>query len=262
MDLFYRDFGKGSPIMFIHGLYGCSDNWLSIAKHFSINHRLIIPDLRNHGKSFHSNEFSYDILTRDIISLLDSLNISKISIIGHSMGGKIAMAIACQFPHLIDKLIIVDIAPVDYNRRLTSTQTEFHASVIKCFNNIEPGEIHSYTDLYNKLDTFKCTNNIKQLLAKNLRKTKNKSFEWKLNFKAIESNLSNILGNNLDDDYQYSEECSFIRGDLSDYVSNEVINTVNNFFPKATIQTIPKTGHWIHSEQPNLLVEAIKQALL
>ena len=262
MDLFYRDFGKGSPIMFIHGLYGCSDNWLSIAKHFSVNHRLIIPDLRNHGNSFHSNEFSYDILIGDIISLIDSLNMSKISIIGHSMGGKIAMAIACKFPDLIDKLIIVDIAPVDYNNYLTPAQTEFHTSIINCFNNVRLNEIHSYTDLYNKLDKLKCSNNIKQLLAKNLRKNKDKSFEWKLNFKAIESNLSNILDNNIDDNHHYSEECTFIRGDLSDYVSNEVINTVNNFFPKAIIYTIPKAGHWIHSEQPNLLVKAIKQALL
>lgn len=259
MNLTYKDLGKGNPILILHGLYGCSDNWLSIAKVLSKKYRVIIPDLRNHGKSFHSKEFSYNSQVGDITTLLAHLQITKTSIIGHSMGGKIAMTLACEYPQLVDKLIVIDIAPINYLNKLSSQQNEFHKEIIECFKKINLNKINSYTDLFTQLDTY--DDKTKNLIGKNIKRNKDKTFEWKLNIRAIEDNIHNILGNNLKEHNIFPKPCTFIRGELSDYLSDDVINNVNNYFPHTTIITIPKASHWVHADQPDLLIKAITQVV-
>ena len=259
MNLIYKDIGKGNPILILHGLYGCSDNWLSIAKVLSKSNRVIIPDLRNHGKSFHSKEFSYKDQVEDILKLLEYLKITNTSIIGHSMGGKIAMALSCEHPQLIDKLIVIDIAPINYSNKLSLEQITFHKKVKECFKNINLNKINSYTELYTQLDCYEVK--IKNLIGKNIKRNKDNSFEWKLNIRAIEDNFQEIIGNNLNENNIFSKPCTFISGELSDYITDDVINNVNNYFPYATFITIPKASHWIHSDQPDLLIEAIAQVI-
>src|SRR5674476_1581412 len=117
MKLFYRQFGSGKPLIILHGLLGLSDNWVSIGKKLALNYNVIIPDLRNHGQSPHSSNFNYDVMAEDIVELLDDLGMPSAVIMGHSMGGKVAMQFALQYPEKTDKLIVVDISMRQYDER-------------------------------------------------------------------------------------------------------------------------------------------------
>lgn len=236
MKLFYREKGYGQPLIILHGLLGASDNWLPIANKLSDQFRVILPDLRNHGLSPHEEKMDYDTMSDDIIELIQHLHLdTKPYLIGHSMGGKVVMNLLLKRPEVAKKAIVIDIAPIKY-----PVSEEHHRLVEFMLSN---------SPVVNEINRqFKDERN-RQLLRKNIHKT-----AWKVNAPAIKNHLESILGWTTNSIYPYP--ILFIRGEESDYITD--FTTIKKTFPAAELQTITKAGHWIHAEQPEILVNLIK----
>lgn len=261
MKLHFREIGKGQKLLILHGLYACSDNWLSIAKALKETHHSIMPDCRNHGHSPKSDSHSYMDMSMDILELLDTHNISKISIIGHSMGGKAAMLFACMHPERVSQLIIIDIAPKDYNTYEFIEHKKRHQKQINLFKSIDLSKINNTRDLLFYLNNLDIDKDEKNLIAKNVFKNKNNMLEWRLNTSVIEKQIDSILNNNITNDNKYYSNCHFIKGEYSDYLKESDFVYIREQFPEAIFHIIPNCAHSIHIEQAQLLINTLKDIL-
>ncbi|MDR2039901.1 MAG: alpha/beta fold hydrolase [Bacteroidales bacterium] len=254
------------PFIILHGLYGSSDNWLTIARHLSEKYEVIIPDMRNHGRSPHHPVHTYGEMSADVLELMDRLNIGQCILLGHSMGGKTAIHLAAREAERISRLIIDDISPVNY-----SSLTE-HSPLALEHLNIMDNLLHTIPEQYSRREE------IEQLWAKkipdpamrlfmlkNLQRNNNGTFEWRINIKSIARNLPQIL-NGMDDFSQekYPEiniPTLFIKGELSSYIQPDMFPQIQRIFPHSEIVILPDAGHWLHVEQSGLFLAAIMQFL-
>ncbi|WP_059026562.1 alpha/beta fold hydrolase [Gabonibacter massiliensis] len=258
MKLFYREIGQGDPLIILHGLWGASENWLPIARLLEDRFRVILPDVRNHGQSPHSNEMDYDVMSDDIIELIESLQLPvRPCIAGHSMGGKIVMAILMKKPELIRKAVVVDIAPIAY----TSSDGGRHSKIIDFMSAFNLRAYQTREEIKNAIESRFKTPQSQQLFLKNIRKTEN-GFEWKINHESIQKHFQEISGcpSRLPLS-QYTREILFIKGEHSDLIPTDKTFLYEQF-PAARFIQIPDCGHWIHSEQPEKLAQAIKTFIL
>jgi len=251
VKLHYKILGKGQPIMILHGLFGSSRNWQSIAKVLAENYRVITLDLRNHGQSGHAESMTYTEMAEDVLGLIKELSLENLFLMGHSMGGKVAMVIALLHPLLIEKLVVLDIAPVSYEHRygkLFQAMQDLPLDQVK--NRIEAGTI-----LNNQInDTF-----LSDFLLQNLNRADN-GFQWRLNLPAILDNIEFISGfPDIGPDTQYSRPALFLGGKNSHFIQAEYHNVIRDYFPRASIELIENAGHMLHIEQPEVLVERIRQ---
>ena len=251
MIIHFKKIGQGPALFILHGIFGSGDNWLSIGRRLSEHFTVYLTDARNHGQSFHSDLFDYNAMVDDLLNVLNDEGLDKIILIGHSMGGKTAMNFALQHPKKVKSLIVVDMAPKGY--------LPHHHHIFKAFHAIDLKQIQSRKDAENKLSHLIQDDGIRQFILKNLRRDRD-GFSWKINIKAIESNIENIgvpvlKGRN-------AVPVLFIRGANSDYILDEDINMIKEYFPSATLSTIPDSGHWVHSEQPSQVIGVIKDFLL
>lgn len=257
MELFYRKLGEsGTPIVILHGLYGASDNWISIGKQLSLSHQVYLLDLRNHGNSPHNNSHKYSDLVADLSEFIQKNEIQKPILIGHSMGGKTAMLLALQYPSLISKLIVIDIAPKNYNPK--STKALEHKELIKTMLAIKLDEFSNRKDIAEKLNSLILPIRTQQLILKNIKREKNK-FQWKINLTALQQNLNHLLrGFDNTDSLKFTKETLFIKAQNSNYIQKEDAEIIKTLFPFALIKEIPEAGHWVHIEQTKLLISEIK----
>lgn len=260
MKLYYRDFNQGEPTIILHGLYGSSDNWLSIAKKLDIKQRIIIPDLRNHGQSPHSPIHNYHAMAMDIKELISSLDLKVVNIIGHSMGGKVAMEFACLFPENTKSLTVIDIAPKNYNSVEFAHHQKDHKSIISQMLSYDFSNKKSRTEINADFSSSIKDIATRQFILKNIRRNKGK-FEWKLNIESIDNNIHNILKNSIDEEKLFNKKCLFIKGEKSDYISNNDMSNIRNNFPQAELISIPNAGHWIHTDNPETLIETLNNFL-
>ncbi len=177
MDLFYRKYGEGTPIIIVHGLYGSSDNWVTIGKELASDHEVFIIDQRNHGRSPHSQEHNYRLMKNDLLSFMDKMKLSKAHLIGHSMGGKTIMFFAADYPERIASLVVVDISPGSY-RSLDqpSAQTVDHLNIITAMMNIDLSKAGSRKDIDTQLKDTIHSKRIRQFLLKNRRTERSGKF--------------------------------------------------------------------------------------
>lgn len=197
-------YGSGSPILILHGIFGMSDNWHSMAKKLAQKYWVIIPDLRNHGKSEHSDNFNYDFMTEDVKNLLDDNHIKNCNIIGHSMGGKLAMHFALEYPEYIDNIIVLDIGIKKYESR--------HEFILESLNDIDPGNFTSRDSIQNALLNKISDGKIVNFLLKNISlDIQSKVYNWKFNLKSINDNFHQIL-QPIYSDHQCIKDILFIRG--------------------------------------------------
>ena len=262
MELFFRKYGKGPPLIIIHGLYGSSDNWVSISRKLAENFKVYLIDQRNHGKSPHSTEHNYQLLKEDLREFMDSQSIEKAIIIGHSMGGKTAMFFAVDYPERVSHLIIADISPRSYETT-NSNQLLAHSTIIRAMYNIDFYGITKRQEIDKILAKSIPENRIRQFLLKNIKRSKDNKYSWSLNIKTIKNELANIM-KGLDENQPEIIEFPvlFIKGEKSDYILNEDKKAIQKIFPYSDIETIPNTGHWLHAEQPGLFLEKIKNFIL
>ncbi|PCJ59247.1 MAG: alpha/beta hydrolase [Planctomycetota bacterium] len=246
----YQEFGnQNNPsLIILHGFLGSKNNWSAVAKLLSNNFYVITVDIRNHGDSFHNDEHTYDVLVNDLEKLMDRFNFSNSIIMGHSMGGKIAMKFACKFPDKVNYLIVVDIAPVDYS---------FNKEEIKGLLSINLSSLNNKRDGEDILIKYVPELGMRKFLMTNLLFSKKKGFYWRINLKVLSDSLHSIGGNSLDDSDRFTGSTIFIMGDESEYTKDAKKMLFLNFFPKAIIEKIRGAGHNPHFSHLNEFCEKV-----
>jgi pimeloyl-ACP methyl ester carboxylesterase len=262
MELFFRKYGQGEPLLIIHGLYGSSDNWVSIGKKLAENFEVFIIDQRNHGKSPHSPDHNYTVLKNDLKEFMDEHSIEKAILLGHSMGGKTAMFFATENPERVSKLIVADISPRSY-KTTNANQLLSHTAIIRAMYNLDFYGINSRQEIDDILSKSIPENRIRQFLLKNIKRTEKNEYSWRINIKAIKNELVNIM-DGLNEDQQRITKFPvlFIKGENSEYILDEDRKIIAKIFPFAFIKTIPNAGHWLHAEQPELFLKEINNFIL
>lgn len=242
MILHSKIIGAGKPLLILHGFLGMSDNWKSLGNQFTTNgFEVHLIDQRNHGKSFHSEDFDYEYLSDDILQYMEHHEMEKSIVIGHSMGGKTAMQFACSYPNKAEKLIIADIAPKYY--------PPHHQEIISGLLQLNFAEIASRTEADKKLSQYLTDFGIRQFLLKNLHWIEKGKLAFRFNLQVLKNKMEEI-GENISSTDTYLGETLFLRGDRSEYILNNDFDTIKRHFPNATIDTISNAGHWLHAENP------------
>ena len=253
MKLNYKSFGEGNPVLILHGLFGMLDNWQQFAKRLASGYKVYIIDLRNHGKSPHSNIFNYDAMSEDLVSFLIHHDISQADLIGHSMGGKLALRFAFLYPEYVDKTIIIDIGIKKYKPK--------HHSILKALNSLNLLQFHNRNQIDNKLKEVIPNKSIRQFLLKNVSRNIGKQgYHWKMNIEAITNNY-NLIIDKIELKSDIISDCLFIKGANSDYILEEDKKDILFQIPNANFITIPNAGHWVHAEQAKLLLDIIDKYL-
>lgn len=253
MELYFRKSGKGPPVVILHGLYGSSDNWMSIARILEKDFELFIPDQRNHGKSPHSDEFNYTLLSQDVVDFFSKQQIKKAVLMGHSMGGKVAMHVARKFPEIISSLILVDIAPKNYYSDLNE-ESLAHVYILEALQKLHIPSINSREEADHLLSYDLKDEKLRSFLLKNLKRRSDGKFEWLLNLTSIKENFTEISEGFLASEWENTQidgfSVLFIKGEKSNYISKEDLPVIKRIFPAADIVEISETGHWLHAEKP------------
>lgn len=247
MKLSFREIGEGDPLIILHGLFGSLDNWISIARKLEDKRNIFLIDQRNHGHSPHSEIFNYEAMANDLKEFTESHNLSSIELMGHSMGGKTAMVFATQFPQLVEKLVVVDISPKYY--------PVHHETIIAGLHSIDLASLSSRNQADKELAKSVPNFGVRQFLLKNLKRTSD-GFGWKINLDVIEKEIEEV-GKALPEEGVYDGPTLFIRGENSNYILDSDRPLIEHHFPKATLVTVKKAGHWVHAEQPDVLLEQL-----
>ncbi len=267
MKLFSKHIGRGDKnLIIIHGLYGSSDNWLTVAKYLEDICNIYIVDQRNHGRSPHSSEMDYEVMADDLYQFTIDEGLDSAIIMGHSMGGKTAMRFALKYPQKVQKLLILDIAPKSYDGFSNYAKiTNDHKSIVDALLSVNPKEFSTRSSIDRFLKDKITNNMVRSFLLKNIGRAEDKSLYWKLNINAISENLHHIMGgfSDLEEDQNFPDltEVYLIRGANSPYVQEEDIQQVRKLFPSAQLTTIPDAGHWLHAEQTELFVKTVRYFL-
>ena len=249
MKLFYKQYGEtGEPLFILHGLFGMLDNWHRVAGALSEEYVVYTVDQRNHGHSPHSNEMNYEIMAMDLKNLMDDLGVKKATILGHSMGGKTVMQFCEMFPEMVEKLIVVDIAPKAYKPG--------HTMYFEALKSLDFASFEKRRDAEQALEAYEPNAGIRLFLLKNMTRKKGGGFELKMNLKAIENAYKEIIGSaNIKNGFE--GEVLFIKGENSRYLEDEDLEVILNLYPNAKITSVPNAGHWVHAENYQGFLEAL-----
>jgi esterase len=259
MNLNYKEFGSGFPIIILHGLLGSLDNWQTIGRKMaelpSAQFKTYIFDQRNHGKSPHTDQFNYDLLSADLLGFFEQQNILKAHLIGHSMGGKTAMKFALEHPNLVEKLIVVDISP---------SEAEDHHTYI--FDALEAAHVHQANTreevesvLQSKIGDDKT---VIQFLMKGLQRDAiEKHFEWKFNLKSLRNHYQEIKGA-ISGGTPFYGPALFVKGSQSDYINAANYPDIAELFPNNQITEIEGAGHWVQAEKPTEFLHVAEHFLM
>jgi pimeloyl-ACP methyl ester carboxylesterase len=239
--------GEGQPLVILHGLFGFSDNWQTQAKKFSDYYRVILVDLRNHGHSPWSDAFSYALMVEDLKSLFDALNLTDVILLGHSMGGKVAMHFAQKYEDRLNKLIVVDMGVKSYPLH--------HEHILKAFHEIDLSKLSARSEAEAILKQFIDSDGVRQFLLKNLYWMEKGKLSWRVNFPVLEREMSEILSSLPEKEVLTST--LFIRGELSNYILDSDIPILESYFPDSQLISVENAGHWVHAEAPEAFVDAV-----
>jgi esterase len=239
--------GSGKPLLIIHGFLGMSDNWKTLGGNYvSEGFQVHLLDLRNHGRSFHSEEFSYQVMARDVLEYCQFNNLEQVTIIGHSMGGKVAMLFATQFPDKVEKLVIADIGPKYYKPH--------HDAILQGLNAVDFSKKPDRTQVDEILKNYIPDFGTRQFLMKNLYWVAPGQLGFRFNLDVFNKKIE-VVGEALSQGAVFSKPTLFIRGGNSRYILDEDFETIKLHFPNATVITIPNVGHWLHAENPKAFFE-------
>ena len=244
MKLHYQQSGEGKPLIIIHGLFGSSDNWKAISNRLSSVHNVISVDLRNHGRSPHASDQSYSAMANDIAELAEELKLSEMDVLGHSIGGKTAIALAAEYPALINKLMVIDIAPRAYEDR--------HSEIFKALLAINLSQYSKRSEVDAVLAKDIADMAVRQFLLMNLNISE-QGLSWRNNLKAQYANYQQLL-ESVALGKQIAIPSCFIRGGLSDYITDEDCASIKQQFTDCQIETVSGVGHWVHAEAPDLFI--------
>jgi len=256
MELFYREYGKGKPVVILHGLLGISDNWVGFSRKLADEgYRIFIPDQRNHGQSPQHPVLNYYALTDDLSEFVESHHLIKPIIIGHSMGGKVAMRYTLEHPGAVDRLVIVDTSLRTYFR------FNYHLKLIDAMLSVDFNQVFTRQEAEVKLAEKINDERLVQFLMKNLYWKEKGKLGWRPNLKAIAYHVD-AMYDGVFYSTKFDRPALFIRGGQSDYILEEDIPVILQNFPHAVVKTIEKGTHWVHADEPEefyrLLLEFLK----
>lgn len=239
----YQQLGTGTPILLIHGLFGSLENLNMVAKPLSENFQVTSIDVRNHGNSFHQEGMDYSTLVNDVINLLDHLHIERCIVLGHSMGGKIAMQLALEYPERVEKLIVADIAPVSY--------PPHHNEIIKGLQAINLTQVAKRIDADKQLSAYVDNVGVRQFLLRNLTPGPQGHFIFKCSLDYINTGYSNIMQANKipEGKHAFTGDTLFIKGGNSNYILAEHKPEISAMLPNSKAKIIQGVGHWLHAEK-------------
>ena len=244
MKLFYRKYGNSGnqPMIILHGLFGISDNWSTYARRIALEgFEVFAVDQRNHGQSPQSDKFNYLALTDDISDFIDEHELDEVILLGHSLGGKVAMRFALENPHLIRKLIVVDISLKSYGPR------DNHRQIIEAMKSVDLTSKSNRREVDDEMASLIPDIRIRQFIMKNLHRKKNNEFEWRIYLKGLENNIDQMF-DAIQTTEKYEKPTLFIRGGASDYILLDDFPQIRFNFPNADIVTIEGASHWVHVE--------------
>lgn len=246
--------GEGRPFIILHGFLGMSDNWKSHGKNLSEQgFEVHLVDQRNHGRSFWSKTFNYEILAEDLKHYCDTHQLKNVFLLGHSMGGKTAMVFATQYPELVSKLLVADISPRFYPIH--------HDAILGGLSVLNFDVIKSRSEADKALSDYVSDFGIRQFLLKNLYWIEKGRLALRVNLEVLKEEVAEV-GEALPSYSRFEKDTLFLRGDRSEYIGVDDERLITNHFPKAKIVTIANSGHWLHAENPKDFFEAVMQFIL
>lgn len=250
---FKKEGNAAESLIILHGLFGSLDNWMTFAKQMSEHFTVYLLDARNHGQSFHDDEFTYECMAKDVKDFMEQQQIEEAIVLGHSMGGKTAMQLAFNYPHLVKKLIVADIGPKAY--------PVHHDEIIKGLQTLDFKVIKSRTAADEKLAEAIPNVAVRQFLLKNMYWKEKEQLAWRFNLDVIAAQILNV-GVEIKAPFPFSEPTLFVRGERSNYVLDEDVIDIKNIFPNMKLETIKGSGHWIHAEKPKEFMQVMETFLL
>ncbi len=252
--LHHLDQGQGRPLVILHGLFGTLDNWQTLARRWATEAglRVISVDLRNHGRSFHSPEHSYALMSEDVLALFDALELgSSATLLGHSMGGKVAMRFALDHPDRLANLLVLDIAP-----RFSDMQHQ--DDILAGLHAVPLATLESRQQADEALARHIPQVGVRQFLLKNLYRLEDNSFAWRINLPALAASLP-AIGEETTAAHPFLKTALFVRGGKSNYITAEdKLHGIPALFPNSQVETVVDAGHWLHAEKPEEVFQLVK----
>lgn len=234
--------GEGKPLVILHGFLGMGDNWKTLAKQFSmLGFQVHLVDQRNHGRSFHHEDFDYEILVEDLKNYCDFKDLQNIILLGHSMGGKTAMLFAASFPEIVKKLIVADVSPRYY--------PPHHQDILNGLLALDLNAIKTRKEADDILSQHIFHFETRQFLLKNLYWITQGKLGLRINLPVLNDNILEV-GEALPISLKFEGDTLFLRGDRSEYIGPSDETLIKMQFPKAIIKTVSNAGHWLHAENP------------
>jgi len=254
MTLHSNIIGEGKPFIILHGFLGMGDNWKTLAKQFAAsNYQVHLVDQRNHGRSFHSNEFDYELMAEDLKAYCNLNNLKDIVLLGHSMGGKTAMLLATKYPELVYKLIIADISPRYYPIH--------HDAILDGLGRLDFSKLKSRGEADDVLSEYVQDVGTRMFLLKNLYWVEKGQLGLRLNLEVLKANVSEV-GEALPMHSTFNKETLFLRGDKSEYIGETDEAIIRRHFLNSEIVTISNAGHWLHAENPKEFYDNVIKFIL
>jgi esterase len=246
-------FGEGKPFLILHGFLGMSDNWKSLGNKFAeVNFQVHLIDQRNHGRSFHDDEFNYEVLVEDLKQYCDHHQLNNIILLGHSMGGKTAMLFATLYPEMVSKLIVADISPRFYPIH--------HDQILEGLSSLDFNELESRTEADKTLSHYVSDIGTRQFLLKNLYWVEKGKLGLRMNLEVLKTNVEEV-GEALPISNTFSGDTLFLRGDKSEYIALNDTSLIKMQFLNSSIETIGNAGHWLHAENPDDFYDSVMRFL-
>jgi pimeloyl-ACP methyl ester carboxylesterase len=252
MQLYYQAQGEGFPLLIAHGFLGSSDNWRGASARLAAHYRVYSLDLRNHGLSRHSYKMNYQLRAQDVCQFLEERGLASCFILGHSMGGKVAMHFALDFPDKVEKLVVVDIAPRAY--------APFHRSILTAMRALDLQALDSFGAAERALAQSIPEASVRQFLIKNLTRQSDGTMQWKIDREAIDRNYDSLAGA-IAAPRPFVKPACFIRGGRSNYIQEHDFPSILESFPHAEIHTIEQAGHWVHVDAPEPFLSLVTNFL-
>ena len=253
MRLHLRQLGHGEPLVVLHGLFGSGENWLSVASPLTERFRLYLLDLRNHGQSPHDERIDYPLMAADVREFFATENLDAATLLGHSMGGKVAMRLALDEPSLVKKLIVADVAPRAYPRA--------HDAIFAALLALDLTAFERRQQIEEALGQQIPSLAMRRFLLKNLGRDDGGRFFWKMNVRSLYENYDRLC-QAVNGQGPFEGPTLFLRGGKSAYITPADETEIRRQFPAARIATISSGGHWIHADAPDEFVRLVLAFLL
>ncbi|MCT4013903.1 alpha/beta fold hydrolase [Elizabethkingia anophelis] len=242
----------GTPLLVFHGLFGMLDNWGSFGREFGESMPVHLIDLRNHGKSFHSEEMTIDAMVDDIQDYMDHYGLEKAYLLGHSLGGKVVMQYAIANPEKVEKLIVADMAPKAY--------PPHHQGIFKALNSVDLNQVTSRQEVEEELKKYIPEIGVIQFLLKNLYWTEDKKLSWRFNLSVLTDKYTVFITNAVKYGV-YNGPVLFLAGAYSNYILPQDGLLIRQQFPNSEVKKIANAGHWVQAENPKDFNAAVKEFL-